>query len=129
MLAVDTNVIVRFLISDDSVQAERARAIFEGEAVLLLKTVLLETEWVLRRLYRLNPRRIGEAFMAMIALPAVQCEDLNAVTKAIGWMRKGLDFAYALHLASASPAGRFATFDRTLAGRVVNVADIKVVRL
>ena len=64
--------------------------------------------------------------MAMIALPAVECEDLNAVAKAIGWMRGGLDFADALHLASAQPAGTFATFDRELAQRAANLADIPI---
>ena len=50
VLAVDTNVVVRFLTGDEPAQAGRARALFEHEAVLLLKTVLLETEWMLRRL-------------------------------------------------------------------------------
>jgi len=129
VLAVDTNVMVRFLTGDEPAQAERARAIFEREAVLLLKTVMLETEWVLRALYRFNRIRIADAFMAMIALPAVECEDLNAVAKAIGWMRNGLDFADALHLASAKPAGKFATFDGELAKRAMKVADIPVIRV
>jgi predicted nucleic acid-binding protein len=129
MLAVDTDVVVRFLTGDEPAQAERARAIFEREAVLLLKTVMLETERVLRSLYRFNRVRIADAFMAMIALPAVKCEDLNAVAKAIEWMRNGLDFSDALHLASAKPAGKFATFDGELAKRAAQVADIPVIRV
>jgi len=129
VLAVDTNVVVRFLTGDEPAQAERARAIFERETILLLKTVLLETEWVLRSLYRFNRVQIADALMAMIALPAVECEDLNAITKAIGWMRNGLDFADALHLASAKPAGKFATLDGELAKRAAQVADIPVIRV
>jgi predicted nucleic acid-binding protein len=129
VLAVDTNVVVRFLTADEPAQAEPAQAIFEREAVLLLKTVMLETEWVLRSLYRFNRLRIADAFMAMIALPAVECEDLNAVAKAIGWMRNGLDFADALHLASAKPAGKFATFDGKLAKRAMKVANNPVIRV
>ena len=129
MLAVDTNIVVRFLTGDEPAQAEGARAIFERETVLLLKTVILETEWVLRSLYRFNRVRIADAFMAMIALPAVECEDLNAIAKAIGWMRNGLDLSDALHLASAKPAGKFATFDGELAKRAMKVADIPVVRV
>lgn len=128
MLAVDTNVVVRFLTGDEPVQAVRARAIFEGEAVLLLKTVMLETEWVLRRLYRFDSMRIADVFLRLIALPAVECEDVGTVAKAIGWMRNGLDFADALHLALAKPAGRFATFDRDLANRARKIADIPVIR-
>jgi len=55
MLAVDTNVVVRFLTRDDHVQAARARLIFDRETVLLLKSVLLEAEWVLRSVYHFPP--------------------------------------------------------------------------
>ncbi len=38
-----------------------------------------------------------------------------AVAKALDWSSQGLDFADALHLASAGNAKRFATFNRKLA--------------
>lgn len=129
MVAVDTNVVVRLLTGDDPAQGARARAIFEREAILLTKTVMLESEWVLRRLYRFGADRIGDAFAALLALPDVTCEDSGAVADAIRWMRDGLDFAEGLHLASARPAGRFATFDGALSRRAAKIADIKVVRL
>ncbi len=44
MLAVATNVVVRFLTGDEPAQAARARAIFQRETVFLAKTVVLETE-------------------------------------------------------------------------------------
>lgn len=128
MVAVDTNVVVRLLTGDDLAQADRARAIFEREEVLLVKTVILESEWVLRRLYRFRSDRIVEAFVALISLPNLICEDPSAVVDAIQWMRAGLDFADALHLASARPAGRFATFDGKLARRAARIADIALVR-
>jgi predicted nucleic acid-binding protein len=42
-------------------------------------------------------------------------EDELAVAKALDWFQEGLDFADALHLASAGNAKRFATCDRKLA--------------
>jgi predicted nucleic-acid-binding protein len=120
--------LVRLLTGDEPAQTVRARAIFEREAVLLAKTVILESEWVLRRLYRFGSDRIADAFVALIALPDLVCEDAAAVADAIQWMRDGLDFADALHLASARPAGRFATFDDKLAKRAAKIADIAVVR-
>jgi predicted nucleic acid-binding protein len=51
MLAIDTNVVVRYLTGDDPDQAAKARRIVDGEAVLVTTTVLLETEWVLRGAY------------------------------------------------------------------------------
>ena len=127
MLAVDTNVVVRFLTGDEPVQAARARAIFQRETVLLVKTVVLETEWVLRSLYRFDPVRIVDAVTSLVALPNVVCEDIENVVNAIEWVRAGMDFADALHLASARPAGRFATFDRKLIEGAGNIADITAV--
>ena len=128
MVAVDTNVLVRLLTGDEPAQTTHARAIFERETVLLAKTVILETEWVLRRLYRFGSARIADTFLALIALPDLVCEDMGAMADAIQWMRGGMDFADALHLASARPAGRFATFDDKLAQRAAKIADIAVIR-
>jgi predicted nucleic-acid-binding protein len=127
MLAVDTNVVVRLLTNDKPAEAARAQKIFERETVLLVKTVLLETEWVLRSVYAFEPSRIADAFATLIALPNLVSEDLGALADAIGWMRQGMDFADALHLASARPGGRFVTFDRKLIKRAAQVTDIKPV--
>ena len=51
MIAVDTNVLVRFLVRDDAKQAGRAASLIRANAVWISKTVLLETECVLRSLY------------------------------------------------------------------------------
>jgi predicted nucleic-acid-binding protein len=127
MLAVDTNMVVRLLTEDEPVHAARAREIFERETVLLVKTVLLETQWVLRSLYGFESSRIADSFAGLVALSNVVCEDLRCVTDAIEWMRNGMDFADALHLASSRPAGRFATFDRKLIKRAAEAADITTV--
>ena len=122
MIAVDTNVVVRLLVADDLKQSARARALFDAETIWLAKTVILETEWVLRRLYDLDRARVADALSAVIALPNVRCEDEDAVIEALGWASKGVDFADALHLASARGATRFASFDRQLAKRAKSAA-------
>ena len=49
MIAVDTNILVRYLTNDDAEQAQLAIDLLNGsEHIWLPKTVLLETEWVLR---------------------------------------------------------------------------------
>ena len=55
MIAVDTNVLVRLLTGDDPAQTRRAADLFAQESILIPKTVLLETEWVLRYRYELAP--------------------------------------------------------------------------
>ena len=51
MFEVDTSVVVRLLTNDDKPQAARARRLIEQHDVLLPLTVLLDTEWVLRRVH------------------------------------------------------------------------------
>ena len=58
MLAVDTNLIVRYLTGDHPAQSAKARAVIEGEDVFISTTVLLETEWVLRSVYSFDAARV-----------------------------------------------------------------------
>ena len=90
MVAVDTNVVVQLLTGDDSRQTTRARTLSERETVPLPTTVLLETEWVLRRLYALDVARIVDALAALIALPNVRCEQVGTVTIALDWARSSV---------------------------------------
>ena len=111
MIAADTSVIIRLLTGDEPQQTAQARQLFETESVFLPKTVLLETEWVLRRLYRLDRNAVNQALDALLSLPNVWCEDEPLLRQALAWNRIGMDFADALHLASSRTAIRFATFD------------------
>ena len=112
MIAVDTSVLVRFLVRDDAKQAGRAASLIRANEIWISKTVLLETEWVLRSLYGFLPGSLAGALEALAGLPTIFLEDEPAVARALDWFKGGLDFADALHLASARNATQFATFDR-----------------
>lgn len=119
MLAVDTNVVVRFLVADDPGQHKRAVALFSSHDIWLPKTILLETEWVLRSAFGFEPAEIEQALRKLIALPRVRCEDPGAASSALDGLAAGLDFADALHLRSSLGAEEgFATFDTRFAKRV-----------
>ncbi len=111
MYAVDTNVLVRLLTGDDAVQARRAAVLFKKEAIFIPRTVLLETEWVLRRLYRLERETVVGAFRKLSGLGNVELEQPLVVAQALQWCEGGMGFADALHLASSHNTGKFATFD------------------
>ncbi|MCJ7797317.1 MAG: PIN domain-containing protein, partial [Thermoleophilia bacterium] len=66
MIAVDTTVLVRLLVRDDDVQAGRAAALFEQNEIFVCKTVLLETEWVLRFSYGLDGATILAALKGVV---------------------------------------------------------------
>lgn len=116
MLAVDTNVVVRFLTDDDPAQAAIARRLIGSGSVLLLDSVLLETEWVLRSLYGYPRDRIHQALESFIAIDQIVLSSRTAAIEALAWYKQGMAFANALHLAAAMQAGceALATFDRKL---------------
>lgn len=127
MRAIDTNVIVRFLTTDDAPQAKAARKVIaDGDSFISL-TVLLETEWVLRAGYGLNVMEIVDALRALAGLPSVTIEDPVQLALALDWTGKGMDFADALHLAGAGRCTAFVSFDRKLAKRAKTLATTPVV--
>lgn len=114
VIAVDTNILVRLLTEDDAEQFARAQALFAVSVIFIPKTVVLETEWVLRRAYRRQPAAVIDALAKLVSLHNVTCEDEPALHRALALARDGMDFASALHLASSHRAERFATFDAGL---------------
>jgi predicted nucleic-acid-binding protein len=126
VVAVDTNVLVRLLTNDHPAQAARAAAVFRAGPVFVPKSVLLETEWVLRYTYRRPTASIARAFFALLGLPTVTVEDVPAVHPAIRMLEHGIDFADALHMSSSAGAERFVTFDAKLVKRARNAAPVPV---
>jgi predicted nucleic-acid-binding protein len=84
VIAVDTNVVVRLLTGDNAQQAARAVALFKSEEIWLSKTVILETEWVLRSLYRFSGAHVSAALLGLTSLPKVRIEDPVAMSGALG---------------------------------------------
>jgi predicted nucleic-acid-binding protein len=126
VLAVDTNIIVRYLAADDREQFAKARALIEGADIFVCTTVLLETEWVLRRGYRFGRDRIVAALTAFAGLPRVTLEDPALAAKALNWMARGMDFADALHLAKAEGCEAFVTFDQHFSTVANAISEVKV---
>ena len=114
MLAIDTNVVVRYLTGDHPEQSAKARRIVDEQSVFVATTVLLEVEWVLRSARGYRPDALAAALTAFAGLPTVTLESPVAVSSALDAMASGLDFADALHLAAARDCEAFVTFDQAL---------------
>ena len=127
MIALDTNVVVRFLVNDDLAQARRARSLIESNETFVPASVLLEAEWVLRGAYGLGRGVVGRLLRGLLGLAKLATEDPQRIARALEWHSRGLDFADALHLASSVGAGRFATFDEKLVKSVKKLAPGTVV--
>src|SRR5262245_3208526 len=100
MIGVDTNLLVRFLTNDDKAQAQYAAQIIENNSIFIPKSVLLETEWVLRYTYDMSTQIIFNVFEKLLGLPQVTVEDPDCIAQALQWYHHSFDFADALHLAS-----------------------------
>jgi predicted nucleic-acid-binding protein len=114
MLAIDTNLIVRYLTGDHPQQSPRARKLVDGQPVFAAVTVILEVEWVLRSTYGYRLTDVARALRAFAGLPTVTIEDAPIVAAALDLAEKGMDFADALHLGKSAHCEGMATFDRKL---------------
>lgn len=121
MIAVDTNVLIRLITNDDVEQAERAQSLIVSNQVVVSLTVILEAEWVLRSRLGFASGRVIDALQAFADIPTVKLEQSGRVLRALGWASRGMEFADALHLASADECESFASFDRKFRKRAVRL--------
>ena len=116
-IAVDTNVLVRYLTWDDERQASAAaKAIEEGEAIIVPTIVLCELVWVLKRAYRCAGPEIIRILRRLVAVRAVEIER-PAAQAGIAMLARGGDFADGVvrHEADRAKCDRLVTFDRGFA--------------
>jgi len=111
MIALDTNMLVRALVADHPDQVAVVRRLIAGDTVFIPRTVLLETEWVLRARYKRTPAELLNFFQALLETDDTEIEAAAEVRNALDWYAQGADFADALHLAACGSAVMH-TFDR-----------------
>ena len=121
MIALDTNVLVRFLVDDDPAQCRRARVLVKRAAdrkgVYISDIVLCETVWVLSRAYRLQRKDICRVLRQLLMAREVTLASPDAAAGALdAYEKKKGDFADYLILEHAQAAGcrTVVTFDRAL---------------
>ena len=113
MRSVDTNVVVRFLLSDDRDQSLIAQRVLSEGAFISL-TVLLETSWLLGSRYKLNSAQIVNLVNVLREHVAIQIEGEEWLDWLLSSFVQGLDFADLIHLIASKNFQSFATFDRDI---------------
>ncbi len=98
MIAFDTNLLVRLAVNDNQEQAEIAEELLNSNEVFVSRTVLLETEWVLRSIYKKSHAEITAYFESALMTKNLNVENSLEVTHALRWYKLGADFADAIHL-------------------------------
>lgn len=116
MIAIDTNVLLRFLVMDDPVQAAKSvdlieRAVQEQQRVFVSDIVLGETVWVLRSAYGASKRDIATTLRRLLAEPAFSVRNPMAVERSIERYARGSgDFADYLVGEAGAAAGAHTTY-------------------
>jgi len=120
VIALDTNVLVRFLVRDDEKQAQAVFARFKRaeqtrETLLVPLLVVLETIWVLESAYDKSRREILDALEDLTMLPILEFEKQAVVGRLLEEGRRNPcdlpDLLIALS-AQAGGCGSCLTFDR-----------------
>jgi len=122
VIALDTNVLVRFVVADDAEQAARAKALVakataDGEQLFVSDLVLCEFVWVLESAYHFPRGVVVRTLERLLAAKALAFRDSAALARSVEAFSRGKgDFADYVILAHAREAGCevVATFDRAL---------------
>ena len=122
MIALDTNVLVRFLVEDDEQQTTQAKQlianiIITNGSIFLSDIVVAETIWVLGRSYRFGRKEIASVLNRLLIARHVVFSSSDEITKALDAFENGkADFADYLIREQARKTGckQIATFDRKL---------------
>jgi predicted nucleic-acid-binding protein len=122
VIALDTNVIVRFIVRDDEDQFHRANEfissrIEEGETFLLPDVVLAELVWVLGGSYNLSRSEIAEVLTSLLMASHLAFPSEDRLSRAVRRYESGrADFADYLIAEQARDFGceAVASFDKAL---------------
>ena len=93
MKAIDTNILIRFLVDDDQKQSAKVKSLFKNaenrnEQYFITIPVLLETIWVLESSYNCPRPVIIDAIEQITLMPIFKFEALGRIEKMIGLGRK-----------------------------------------
>jgi len=105
MIAIDTNVLLRYLLQDDDKQSSKVNKLFAGKRQILISDVVLaETIWTLKgKRYKLSKDNLLSTIDALFKEPNVRFEDGQTVWRALNDYRTAspknkVDFADTLIL-------------------------------
>ena len=111
MAALDTNILIRFLVEDDAAQLAAARKLIakclrSGQTLYIPVTVSLELEWVLRSNFGFGKVAVMQTLSQLLSSAELSFESEGALEVALALYGRGnADYSDCLHVALASAAG------------------------
>ena len=122
MMALDTNVLVRYLVNDDTEQAEAVRDLLANLTIedpgFICREVIVELSWVLDRCYGFTRGEIASVIEELVFTTELNVEVAEDVIRAAdGYRRGGAEFSDRMIAAAASRSNSVPlfTFDKQAA--------------
>ena len=120
MKALDTNVLVRFLVKDDEQQAKAAYWRFKEaennkEVLFIPVLVVLETVWVLESVYKVTKQEILDSIDELLLMPILEFEAQSMIRSFVSSAREtkmDLSDLLTAHSARFSGCECVITFDK-----------------
>lgn len=123
MIGIDTNVIVRYLVQDDPLQARLAtrfveRSLSPDNPGFVTSITLCEVAWVLAECYGADRKRVRDVIEGLLVSKQILVERAELTWKALrAWDTSAADFSDALigQTVAAHGGEKTVTFDRAAA--------------
>lgn len=125
MIAIDTNVLARWILLDDEKQVPIAQRLL-SEPCWVSWTVLLELVWLLGSHGKLARTQIAEVLDALLSIPTLHFDRPGNLQWAIDRYRAGGDIADMLHIAGTGEVAAFVSFEKTLPNKAGGKAPVPV---
>lgn len=120
MKGVDTNILIRFLIGDDALQAKKVYTLFkkvetEKSVLFVPLLVMLELIWVLESVYEISRTEIVDSISELLLMPILKFEHqsvLQQFTRSAQGNRCDLSDLLIAHSANTQGCETILTFDK-----------------
>ena len=120
MIAIDTNILVRYLVQSDDIQAKQARKLIEKDCDqnnlgLITVTAFIETYWVLTKVYGFQEAFVREGLGKLLNAKQLGVENADAVGAALLGSHADLADLMIMETGRSSGASKTLTFDKKFA--------------
>jgi predicted nucleic-acid-binding protein len=94
MISIDSNVLIRILVDDDPAQAQKARALVsriakEQGKIFLHQIILIETLWVLKRVYGFSKKELISVIEDLLVYDLFTISNSETVEHALEYYKEG----------------------------------------
>jgi predicted nucleic-acid-binding protein len=127
VIAIDTNVLARWVFRDDEAQYEVAARLLE-QPCWAGWTVLLELGWLLGTVGNLDRGRIADVLESVLSIKSLTVDRPARLRWALTRYRARGDFADLIHIADAQGVSAFVSFEKRLASYAGPQSPTKVER-